>query len=159
MMLHPPLHVRHLFVSPRHNFFGHHGQTPSTYPMESRTEINLMAGQGLEGDRFFNHKKDYKVQITFFDLAVYDRLCRDFRITDKTPEVFRRNVLTTGVDLNTLIGQTFEIQGIQFEGTEECRPCAWMNGAFCAGAEEALRGWGGLRAKILTSGLLRIDPA
>src|SRR5262249_43663907 len=49
----------------------------------------------------------------------------------------------------------FELQGVRLFGTEECRPCYWMDRAFAPGAQEFLRGRGGLRAKILTSGRLR----
>jgi MOSC domain-containing protein YiiM len=61
------------------------------------------------------------------------------------------------VDLNELIGKQFELQGVQFEGVCECRPCHWMNTAIGPGAEDALRGFGGLRARILTGGILRAD--
>jgi MOSC domain-containing protein YiiM len=69
--------------------------------------------------------------------------------------VFRRNIVTCGLDLNSLIGQEFEIQGVRFAGVEESKPCYWMNQAFAEGAEEAMKGNGGLRARILTSGVLR----
>jgi MOSC domain-containing protein YiiM len=64
-------------------------------------------------------------------------------------------VITRGVDLNELIGQDFEVQGVRFLGTEECRPCYWMDSAFAPGAHEFLKGRGGLRARILNDGLLR----
>ena len=73
------------------------------------------------------------------------------------PPLFRRNVLTTGVDLNTLIGQRFTLQGIEFEGVEECRPCYWMDEAIAPGAEDYLKGHGGLRARILNDGVLRVE--
>jgi MOSC domain-containing protein YiiM len=57
--------------------------------------------------------------------------------------------------LNALIGRQFEIQGVRFEGVCEAKPCHWMNTALGAGAEEWLRGRGGLRARILTDGVLR----
>jgi MOSC domain-containing protein YiiM len=63
--------------------------------------------------------------------------------------------MTRDVDLNELIGQDFEIQGVPFHGTEECRPCYWMDRAIAPGAEEFLKGHGGLRAKILADGDLR----
>jgi MOSC domain-containing protein YiiM len=79
-------------------------------------------------------------------------------MAETTPAATRRNVITEGVDLNTLIGQEFEVQGVQFAGTEECRPCYWMNRAFGNEETEAwLRGNGGLRARILTDGFLRRD--
>jgi MOSC domain-containing protein YiiM len=62
--------------------------------------------------------------------------------------------MTRDVDLNELIDQDFEIQGVHFHGTEECRPCYWMDRAIAPGAEEFLKGRGGLRAKILTDGQL-----
>jgi MOSC domain-containing protein YiiM len=64
-------------------------------------------------------------------------------------------VITRGVDLNDLIGQEFDVQGVRFLGTEECRPCYWMDGAFAPGAQEFLKGRGGLRARILSDGSLR----
>jgi len=66
----------------------------------------------------------------------------------------RRNVTTRGVDLNELIGQDIELQGVRFLGMEECRPCYWMDRAFAPGSHEFLKGRGGLRAKILTDGKL-----
>jgi hypothetical protein len=50
------------------------------------------------------------------------------------------------------------VQGVRFFGTEECRPCYWMDGVFAPGAQEFLRGRGGLRARILTDGCLRSIP-
>ncbi len=76
-----------------------------------------------------------------------------FRIV--RPRLVRRNVMTRDVDLNELIGQDFEVQGVRFHGTGECRPCYWMDRAIAPGAEEFLKGRGGLRARILTDGELR----
>jgi MOSC domain-containing protein YiiM len=69
----------------------------------------------------------------------------------------RRNVITKGVDLNSLIGKRFVIQGVEFEGVCECSPCHWMNEAIAPGAEAALHGRGGLRARILTDGQLKVE--
>ena len=66
-------------------------------------------------------------------------------------------MITEGVDLNTLVGAEFEIQGIRFQGMAECTPCHWMDQAFAPGAEQFLKGRGGLRAAILTDGILRVD--
>jgi MOSC domain-containing protein YiiM len=49
------------------------------------------------------------------------------------------------------------VQGVRFLGTQECAPCYWMNAVFAEGAEEALKGHGGLRAKILCDGVLHVD--
>ena len=63
--------------------------------------------------------------------------------------------MTRGVDLNQLIGLQFELQGVHFYGVQECAPCYWMERAIAPGAQEFLKGRGGLRAKILSDGELR----
>ncbi|CAN5824333.1 hypothetical protein BH09VER1_BH09VER1_41620 [soil metagenome] len=157
MILRPHLRVLKLYVSPGHNFFGHHDTHAGEHPTLEVPEVNIIAGSGIEGDRFFDYKKEYKGQVTFFDYAVYQSLCAELSVSDKSPAVFRRNVLTIGCNLNDLIGHEFEVQGIRFAGIEESRPCAWMNEAFGPRAESALRGRGGLRTRVLTSGLLHSE--
>ena len=119
------------------------------------SEVRCVAGCGLEGDRFFKYKEDYKGQITFFAHEVYEQMCAEFNVWDREPWVFRRNVITVGLDLPSLIGKEFELQGVRFLGTTESAPCYWMEQAFAVGAEERLKGNGGLRAKILSDGVLR----
>lgn len=153
--------IEHLYLSPGHNYFGHHGKPADEHPIVSVSEIECVAGRGIRGDRFFDYKPDYKGQITFFAAEIYDELCAALLPSSALrppPSAFRRNVITRGVDLNSLIGQEFTLQGIRFLGTAECSPCHWMNQAFAQGTETALKGRGGLRAKILTDGILRIDP-
>jgi MOSC domain-containing protein YiiM len=150
--------IKHLYLSPGHNFFGRHGQSAGKHPIIERAELQCLAGRGIVGDRFFDFKASYRGQITFFAYEVYEAMCREFSVNDRLPSVFRRNVITAGMDLNALIGEEFEVQGLRFRGTEECRPCHWMNQAFAAGAEEFLKQRGGLRAMILTDGTLRVDP-
>jgi MOSC domain-containing protein YiiM len=146
-----------IYLSPAHNFFGRHNQIPHNHEVISVPEVECIAGSGLVGDRFFDHKPGYKGQITFFAREVFDDLCLSLGVEAKEPSSVRRNVLTCGVDLNELIGKTFSIQGVLFEGTEECRPCYWMDTAIAPGAEAVLRGRGGLRAKILKDGRLRAN--
>jgi MOSC domain-containing protein YiiM len=154
-----PVQIRQLYISPGHNFFGHHGQAPGENQTLPVAEIECVAGRGILGDRFFDYKPGYKGQITFFELEVFAAISREFGVRDKAPSAFRRNVITEGADLNSLIGMEFEIQGVHFRGEEECRPCHWMNGAFAPGAEQFLKGRGGLRATILTGGKLRVEVA
>jgi len=149
------MEICHLFISPGHNFVGHHGCEPDTYPMIESPEMECVAGRGIRGDRYFDFKDDYKGQITFFALEVFDELCSAMQIQSCSPSLARRNVITRSIDLNDLIGQEFEVQGVRFLGTEECRPCYWMDRAFAPGTQEFLKGRGGLRAKILTNGELR----
>jgi MOSC domain-containing protein YiiM len=151
------LSIARIYLSPGHNFFGRYGLEPGTHPTLSVPEVECLAGKGLVGDRFFDYKDEYLGQVTFFAWETYADLCAQFGVTDKDPGVFRRNVITRGADLNALIGKEFEIQGVHFRGTQESSPCEWMDSAFAPGAKKAMEGRGGLRARILTDGLLRVD--
>jgi MOSC domain-containing protein YiiM len=117
--------------------------------------LECIAGRGLVGDRYFDRKPDYKGQITFFAWETHQDVCRQLNTPDRPPWIYRRNVITRGIDLNAWIGVEFELQGVRFVGTEEARPCYWMNTAVGPGAEDLLQGRGGLRARILNSGTLR----
>lgn len=151
------LRVVGIFISSGHNFFGHHEQPAGTHSTISVGEIECVAGKGLFGDRFFGFKENYKGQVTFFSSEVFEEVCRKLKVVEKSPDVARRNIVTRGVDLNSLVGKRFVIQGIEFEGVCECSPCHWMNHAIGDGAERALHGRGGLRARVLSDGVLRVD--
>jgi MOSC domain-containing protein YiiM len=151
--------ICHLFISRGHNFVGHFGREPDTFPAIEVPMIECVAGRGIRGDRYFDYKSDYKGQITFFSVEVFEEVCAVLGIGDCLPSAVRRNVFTREVDLNNWIGHDFEIQGIQFRGTEQCAPCFWLNGAVGAGAEALLKGRGGLRARILNDGILRADKS
>jgi MOSC domain-containing protein YiiM len=151
--------VYHLYISPGHNFVGHHGAEPDTFSAIEVDKIECVAGRGIRGDRYFDFKNDYKGQITFFSLDVFDELRGVFQLEGCSPSAVRRNVMTRNIDLNQLIGQDFEVQGVRFHGTQECAPCYWMNRAIAPGVEQFLKGRGGLRARILSDGPLRANVA
>jgi len=143
-----------IFISPGHNYFGHHGRPADDYPLQRADSVECIAGRGIRGDRFYDYKDNYKGQITFFSQEVFERLSVAFPFVDKGAEALRRNVIVSGADLNALIGKDFELQGVRFRGTAHCKPCYWLDQAFSPGTEAWLKGNGGLRAEILTSGWL-----
>ncbi|MDP2136703.1 MAG: NTP transferase domain-containing protein [Candidatus Didemnitutus sp.] len=146
-----------LHLSAGHNFVGHHGQPAGTHPINSVASVECVAGRGLRGDRFWDHKPDFPGQITFFAEEVHRALLRELQPSPCPAGAYRRNVITRGVDLNTLVGREFTVQGVRFLGTVECKPCYWMDQAVGPGANVWLRGRGGLRAKILSDGVLQVD--
>jgi len=152
------MQIRKLYISPGHNFFGHHGRAPDKHVAIEVPEIYCVASRGIRDDRFFDYKSAYKGQITFFAVEVYYDVCRALNVHEKEPSVLRRNVLTEGADLNSLIGKDFEVQGVRFRGVEECSPCYWMNTALAPGAEALMKKRGGLRAIISSDGCLRVEP-
>lgn len=148
------IELTHLYRSPGHDFFGRHGKGREEHAIESCDTLELVAGSGIVGDRFFDYKPDYKGQITFFEESVYEAVKSEFNLPELSSSAFRRNVIVRGVELDSLIGRHFAIGDIEFTGSEESKPCYWMDEACAPGVEEFLRGRGGLRARILTSGTL-----
>ncbi len=151
--------IRNLFISPGHNYFGQHGQDPARFPIIEVPEIECLAGRGIRSDRFFDFKPDYKGQITFYAWENLIRMWEDLGVPNEHRDISatRRNVISEGLELGDLIGKEFTIQGVRFLGTEECRPCYWMNGAIHPEAESWMRGRGGLRAVIRSDGWLRAE--
>ena len=146
--------IEKFFLSLAHNYVGHHGAPAGATPVVEADTLECVAGRGVRGDRFFDYRPDYAGQITFFSAEVFAELCAAVGAGGCSPGAVRRNVIVHGADLNGLIGREFELQSVWFRGAEECRPCYWMNEAVGPGAEAWLKGRGGLRARILTDGIL-----
>jgi len=148
--------ILEICVSPGHDFKGRHGKSRLRNESISLDAVECVAGKGLRGDRFFDYKSDFKGQITFFDKAVADDLRERLGLDSLDRSQTRRNVLIAGVELDRLIGKQFSLGDVVFAGAEECAPCYWMNEALGQGAEEMLKGRGGLRCRILSTGVLKV---
>ena len=149
------LKVEHIYVSAGHNFFGRHGKPAGEHPLIEVEQVECVAGRGLRGDRFFDYRENYKGQVTLFAAEIFEAMREALQVTEVSPAALRRNLVVRGGDLNALIGQEFQLQDVRLLGTEECRPCYWMDRAVAPGAEEWLKSRGGLRCRILTDGWLR----
>lgn len=147
-----------IYISPGHDYSGKHGEGRLQNGITSPDVIECVAGKGLVGDRYFSYRPDYKGQVTFFSAEIVDEVREQFKLPRLPGSVFRRNLIVRGVDLGAWLGKRFCLQGVEFEGSQECRPCHWMNRAIAPGGENFLKGKfrGGLRAKILSSGVLRV---
>jgi molybdopterin synthase catalytic subunit len=149
-----------IYISPGHDFRGRHGLGRLDHGMVSLDHVECIAGRGLRDDRYAEREPGHKGQVTFFDAATVDAVRALHQRPDIPASAFRRNLIVRGVNTGDWIGRRFLFQGIVFEGAEECRPCYWMDETIAPGTEEFLRAdcRGGLRARILTNGILRADP-
>lgn len=148
-----------IWISPGNDFRGRHGLGRLNHDARAVAQAECIAGMGIRGDRYFGYKQDYKGQITFFDAVAVDAVRQRFALPDLASSEFRRNLIVRGADLGEWVGRRFRFQGIEFEGSEECRPCYWMDQVAGPGAEDFLREnfRGGLRARILSDGVLRTN--
>jgi MOSC domain-containing protein YiiM len=149
--------LRKIYISPESNYWKHKKGEPGLAPTLSPDVAECHAGSGLVGDRFYDFKKKYGGQVSFMsedalvDLSSATGHKADF-------EVFRRNLIVSGIDPLSLIGKKFTLGEVLFEGSSDCFPCAWMDTA----AGEGSFAWlkknqkGGLRAMIIKSGIIKL---
>jgi MOSC domain-containing protein YiiM len=113
------------------------------------------AGQGLEGDHYHT-RRNGKRQVTLIqaeDLAaIASYLGRDA----VEPGELRRNLVTQGINLLALKGKRFQMGDVVLEYTGECHPCSRMEEHFGTGGYNAVRGHGGITARILAGGEIRV---
>ncbi len=139
-----------------------HIATAAGAPMQSRREVSVTAGSGIDGDRYatqsgkFSDKPKSGRQITFIEAEAIEALAAELGI-QVGPGETRRNVVTRGVPLNHLVGREFEAGSARFRGTELCEPCQYLTELTAKpGILPGLTHRGGLRAEILQGGLLSL---
>ncbi len=133
-------------------------------PMQAHDEIRVVAGRGLAGDRYASSAGTWsesgedhrpKRQVTFIESEAIVAVRRDTGI-DLDASDTRRNLVTTGVALNHLVGREFEVGGIRFRGISLCEPCSHVEEVSGKPLRKPLVHRGGLNAEALSDGLLRV---
>lgn len=138
-----------------------HVATTGAAPMKSVTTAQAVAGQGLEGDRYYSKLGTYSNQagsgrdVTLIEIEALEGLKRDYEI-QLDPGQARRNIVTRNVALNHLVEQEFRIGDVVLRGTRLCEPCAHMEKLTVKGAMRGLIHRGGLRAEIVKSGTIQV---
>nr|UXE45587.1 hypothetical protein Hi04_10k_c4998_00030 [uncultured bacterium] len=132
---------------------------PEREPMTRVEEANARAGLGLEGDRYFRPEGvDPDREITLIEVEAIEALNRDKKVPLEIGES-RRNVVTRGVALNDLVGREFAVGATRLEGIRLCEPCNHLQKLTRPGVLKGLVHRGGLRARIVQGGPIRVgDP-
>jgi MOSC domain-containing protein YiiM len=156
MLLPPPESELHALMTqfPRAGAVRWIGLRPARgVSMRAVDSAEAVAGKGLRGDRYgSNGGKRGVTLIQAEHLPVIAALAGREVIE---PARLRRNLVVSGLPLIALKGRRFRIG----EGTAPCDPCSRMEIALGAGGYNAMRGHGGLCARILESGTFRIGDA
>ena len=129
-------------------------------PIES---AQLEAGKGIAGDRYHQRSLELlaagdDVQANHLSLISKEELDAFLERNDTQIDYgnFRRNVLTTGIDLYELIGKKFKLGGALCQGVEDCEPCAFLAATVHRAVLPELKKKAGLRAIILEDGEVNI---
>ena len=126
--------------------------------MQAVADVRAVPGSGLEGDRyylkqgtFFKPEPDF--ELTLIEAEALEAMKQEYQI-EVAPAESRRNVVTRGVPLNHLVGKEFQIGGVRMRGIRLCEPCSHLQKLTNREVIKGLRHRGGLRAQILSEGLI-----
>src|ERR1051325_6666299 len=129
-------------------------------PMRSVEEGRAVPGKGLEGDRYFVRQGTFYQpqpdrELTLVEAEAIEAFREDFKI-DFDLAATRRNLVTRGVPLNHLVGKEFWIGEVKARGLRLCEPCSHLQKLTHPKVLPGLVHRGGLRAQILTEGMISV---
>ena len=120
-------------------------------------EAEAIAGRGLVGDRYSGGSG--KRGVTLIQAEHLPAIAALSGHPTVPPGTLRRNLVVSGIPLLALKGLRFRVGDMLLEGTGPCDPCSKMEVALGAGAYNAMRGMGGLCARVVDGGRVRIGDA
>jgi MOSC domain-containing protein YiiM len=125
--------------------------------MSAQQFVEALTEAGLRGDRYSEKKNrrspDY--QVTFIELENIEAFTQASGLP-LTPDMPRRNIITSGIRLNELCGKRFRVGRARFEGLELCEPCSLFAKRTHREVLRFFAGKGGLRARIVSGGEIRV---
>ncbi len=135
----------------------------ASVPMQPLSEVKAVVGAGLTGDRYFAGVGFYSArptdpgarEVTLFEAEVLELLATEHRIALAAGE-HRRNLTTRGVRLDDLLGRTFHVGDVVLEGVKDCPPCDHLQGLVNKLVLQPLVHRGGLRARVIVGGTIRV---
>ena len=130
-------------------------------PMTAVDSAQAVVAGGLEGDRFFQglgsttRKRGPDREVTLIEAETIEAVTREGKVA-LTPEQSRRNIITRGVALNHLVDREFRVGSVVLCGMRLCEPCKHLEQLTEPGMLMALLHRGGLRARVVEAGEVRV---
>lgn len=122
--------------------------------LEAVREVEVDIEQGLIGDHYQGRSK--KRQVTLIQAEHIQAIASMVHMEEVDPKLLRRNIVVKGINLLALKERQFWVGGVLLETTGFCLPCSRMEENLGAGGYNAVRGHGGLTAKVVRGGLIKI---
>jgi MOSC domain-containing protein YiiM len=120
-------------------------------PVVTASSATLVASTGIEGDRYKTNRNGGR-QVTLIAAEDLMAVASFLGVGAIAPELVRRNLVTRGINLIALKERRFRIGNAVLETSGECAPCSLMEEALGPGGYNAMRGHGGITARIIESG-------
>ena len=127
-------------------------------PLRPVASVEAVPGQGLAGDRFKGNEAS-KRQVTLIQAEHLAAVASMLGRGAIDPALVRRNVVVSGINLYALRNARFRAGALLLEGTGICAPCEQMEHALGPGGFNAMRGHGGITARILQPGAIAVGDA
>lgn len=124
-------------------------------PMAELQSVQAIAMKGLQGDRY--KSLNGKRQVTLIQGEHLEVIASLLGIPEAPPELLRRNLVVKGINLLALKDKRFRVGNCLLEYTGLCHPCSAMEATFGPGGYNAVRGHGGITARIIESGEIRLS--
>lgn len=155
--------VLHLLVSPAHAYFGRAREGAADVPTTDAERVEMVAGKGIVGDRFFGKAAHMDAAVTLFAVEALEAMAAELGAGPFDPLLTRRNMVLRGADLAPLLGGEFVLESrgdvVRLKAGRPAHPCTWMDQMLAPGAHKAMRGRGGVRCQVLSGGILHRGPA
>lgn len=139
--------------------------TPThSQPTQSRDSVHLVPGLGPEGDRYFGHpgtpgkRRGTGRDLTLIEIEALQAIETEHNV-HLDPADARRTLVTRGISLNELVGQEFHVGEVKLRGVRLCEPCDHLGELTDPRVVPALVHRGGLRADILSEGIVSVGDA
>jgi MOSC domain-containing protein YiiM len=115
----------------------------------------LVAGRGIKGDHYRTDRNGAR-QVTLIAVEDISAIASFLGRADISADLLRRNFVTRGINLPALKGRKFRMGEAVLEWSGDCAPCSRMEDALGTGGYNAVRGRGGITARILEGGTVRV---
>lgn len=120
-----------------------------------RTSATLITGRGVEGDRY-DTKRNGPRQVTLVASEDLAAVAAFLGRSEISPGLLRRNLVIRGINLLALKDRRFRVGTALLEGSGECAPCSRMEEALGPGGYNAVRGHGGITARVIEGGEIAV---
>lgn len=123
-------------------------------PIDVVSHVQADTQLGLIGDRYAGSSG--KRQVTLIQWEHLPAIASMLNLEQLDPALLRRNIAISGVNLLALKGKQFSLGEAVLEYTGLCHPCSFMEETFGPGGYNAVRGHGGLTARVISSGQISL---
>ena len=123
--------------------------------IQSVPSATAIVDHGLDGDHHAKRRKSDR-QVTIIQHEHLSVVAALTSVAEVSPDQLRRNLSVSGINVWSLKDQMFRLGGVLLEGTGPCAPCSRMEHTLGIGGYNAMRGHGGITARVLEGGTLSV---